>query len=419
MTNSASAQVSTPTCTNPHKATADEAASAQNGAIIAGVTEICPGDVRLGISGDVGKAREELAAMRCGNNVNTQQLGPKFAICASRFMKALREKSPGSCIESAFRDPAQQAAACKNICGQLSCPGRCAAPGQSYHQKGLAIDIGRLKMPLQQFWQLATQSGLGNPTGLHSSDPNHIQVMNGGADCADIGYQPTTDDSFVPGPIQSNPYFSYAPSPLPSMPSQAFPGAPVPTYSQPTPTIPSATTPTPSGAPVCTPQFSCSNNVMYYQTTSCLTQVYQTCSNGCSGNSCAVISPTSGTSTLKATTTVSASTTDDLLNSLSNPVTLSATPVGTASSLTLALNGNISNVVGLSGTSTATGLNTGTIASIQPLTSQQTFTSTDLSNSGMSSYNTQQLSGTFKILSDLRAALVWALNYLNPFSSKK
>ena len=102
----------------------------------------------------------------------------------------------------------------------------------------------------------------------------------------------------------------------------------------------------------------------------------------------------------------------DLLNSLSSNVSLSATPIGTATPLTRALNGNISNVAQLGG-NTSSIVNPGTIASIQPITAQQTFTSTNLGTNGTYTGTiTQQSSGLSKILSDLQAALTWALGYL-------
>ena len=152
---------------------------------------------------------------------------------------------------------------------------------------------------------------------------------------------------------------------------------------------------------------------MYYQTTSCTTQVYQTCTNGCNGNSCATIAPSTGTSTLIATSTTQASSTADLLSAFANPVSLSATTIGTAAPIAVVLNGNISNVAQLGNTGPGTIVNPGTIASIQPLTSQQTFTSTDLGTNGTyTGTGSQQTSGLSKILSDLHAALTWALGYL-------
>ena len=160
---------------------------------------------------------------------------------------------------------------------------------------------------------------------------------------------------------------------------------------------------------------------MYYQTTSCTTQVYQTCSSGCNGNSCSIIATSTATSTLvtNPVTSVQASSTMDLLNAFSSGVTLTAAPVGTATPLSVILNSDTSNVAQIASNGSSTIVNAGTISSIQPLTSQQTFTSGDLGNGAVSSNSTQSTSAVLKILGDLKAALVWAINYLNPFSATK
>ncbi len=375
------------------------------------------------------QAKQDLQGMWCGNKAaqcsfngatyssTIDDLDPKFALCADKFMKQLRASDPTACIRSAYRSSAHQMCSCQGICRANSCPGLCAPPGNSYHQKGLAIDVNHPKVTKQQLWSIGSQSGLGNPLGLHVSDPDHMQVMNGGSNCSDIGYSPTDTDVFVPGPVQSNPYFNYGPAPMPSIAPQSFPGAPVPTVSTPAATTPAVTTTgttaTATSSGICSPVFSCSNNVMYYQTSSCTTQVYQTCANGCNGNSCAVITPTAGTSTLSATTqSTQASSTNDLLNALSNPVSLSAVPIGTAAPIAVTLNGNTSDVAGLNGNTTSSIVNPGTISSIQPITSQQTFTSSDLTNNSVSSYGTQSNSAVLKILADLKSALEWAINFL-------
>ncbi len=159
---------------------------------------------------------------------------------------------------------------------------------------------------------------------------------------------------------------------------------------------------------------------MYYQTTSCTTQVYQTCTNGCNGNSCSAIASTPATSTLVANPiTAQASSTQDLLDAFANPVSLSATPVGTATSI-VSLNSNISSSVSQlsgAGTSTVT-INPGTITSIQPVGAQQTFTSSDMSGNGSYTYNPQPVSGMAKVLSDLKSALLWAIGFLTPLSTR-
>lgn len=60
------------------------------------------------------------------------------------FLEA--ERLAGQEIEviESFRSCRQQARACKRICGsRKGCPGTCAPPGLSWHQRGLAIDISQ------------------------------------------------------------------------------------------------------------------------------------------------------------------------------------------------------------------------------------------------------------------------------------
>ena len=408
--------------TGERPATANDAI-VKNGIIAVGT---CYNPNQAGIEQTAEEAKQKLSGIVCNSGVNIKQLDPKFSVCATKFMEALRQVNPTACIESAFRDPNQQAAACRGICGQLSCPGLCAAPGKSYHQKGLAIDIGKLRLPLQQFWQLASQSGLGNPTGLHRSDPNHIQVMNGGSNCADVGYSPTSDDTFIPGPVSSNPYFGYGPSPMTSMQPVGTPTAsPI---STPAATPQTSTQTTATQPQICTPEFSCTNNIMYYKTTSCTTQIYQTCPYGCNGNACNMSSSTSQTTGSSLSSAFSTSTntntnsnTDtadsasssvsDILNSYINPT---AVEIGTSTSLAFRLNPTTGEIEQISQTPNSTALApaANTITSVQPISGQQTFTSGDLSGSYSSISGAQQPSALQKVLDGMKSALLWALNAL-------
>lgn len=381
-----------------------------------------PDDANTGKT--VAQAKTVLNAMRCNTGVNIEQLDPKFSACAARFFNALREKSPSACIESAYRDAAKQAATCRSICGQLSCPGLCAAPGTSYHQKGLAIDIGKLSISGNQLWQLASQFGLGNPNGLHRSDPNHIQVMNGGSNCSDIGYQPTTDDAFIAGPPQSNPYFNYRPAPMTSAPAQSFTAPIAAPLSSP------ATTPTQPTSQICTPTFTCTNGVMNYLTSSCTTQTYQVCAYGCSGNTCAPAPSSSntnsvnsafGTSSTSTITTTNTNTNEntnttsiaDYLSAITNP--FSAAEIGTSTGLSFELNPDTGEISDLSARARALvpTSSIGVIKSVQPTLGQQTFTSSDLVNTPSSI--SRQATGFQQILDGLRQALTWAVQFLKPF----
>ena len=58
------------------------------------------------------------------------------------YKKAQRHAHGDISVVQSYRSCDEQAAACRNICGDANgCPGTCASPGTSYHQLGAAIDI--------------------------------------------------------------------------------------------------------------------------------------------------------------------------------------------------------------------------------------------------------------------------------------
>ncbi len=58
------------------------------------------------------------------------------------FRRAQRSAGGAISVVQSYRSCGEQAAACRNICGDpTGCPGTCASPGASYHQLGAAIDI--------------------------------------------------------------------------------------------------------------------------------------------------------------------------------------------------------------------------------------------------------------------------------------
>ncbi|HUO50717.1 MAG TPA: D-alanyl-D-alanine carboxypeptidase family protein [Candidatus Paceibacterota bacterium] len=387
------------TCPNPGERPAVASDPVvQNGTLAVGT---CYNPNTVGISQQYEQAKQDLASMRCSSSVNTEQLDPKFATCADTFMRQLRQVSPAACIDSAYRSEQQQLAACMGICGRSSCPGLCAPPGESYHQKGLAIDVSKVQISNQQFWSLALQSGIGNPTGLHSSDPHHVQAMNGGSSCATLGYQPTNTDTFVPGPQSNNPYFNYGTNPLPSVsPSLLSP------LTNPAQTTPIQSTPTVS-AQQCAPQFSCVQNTIYLQTTSCTQQVYQTCQYGCSGTVCLPNPTASTTSPILGTTypIIVPSTTPALtmLQQFTNPLVV-ATATAPASAPTLTA--GIYNVISADASATPNSASTYNPSGTLP--AQQTFVSSDISSG---SY-TQAPSGLVALLQNLQSVLTHLFSYL-------
>lgn len=75
-------------------------------------------------------------------------------------------------IES-FRSCRQQARACQRICGnRMGCPGTCAAPGLSWHQRGLAIDIS--EESLQDPGVVEALERTGWCQSVPQNDPGHL-----------------------------------------------------------------------------------------------------------------------------------------------------------------------------------------------------------------------------------------------------
>lgn len=435
-----------------HAATQAEVNSINSGAIKVGQI-ICNSDSAT-INSDAGTAKVFLLSIAQGlpgtkappDKAHIDRLNNTFAICAANFLKAYSQKYGRITISSAFRcGPASPSSIQCNRSENANAGG---ATG-SNHQIGVAMDVNPGNGDYQTLWKFASQNPqFGVCFPYLSSDRPHMALagLNTGESrkCAAQGVTkqcsgaPVLDPSSVTGgpavtslydeggALYGNAGTAPATSPYSSSPySQSFPGAPAPTFAQ-TPVTSTATpftnplTTSNAPAPFCSPQFSCSNNVMYYQTTSCTTQVYQTCTKGCDGNSCANIASTVGSSTLVTKPVIAASSTTELLDAFANPVTFSASTVATGTSLAVILNGGTSNdIIAIANSASSTAINPGTITSIQPLTSQQTFTSTDLVNTGVTSGVTQSSNSVFKILSDLRSALVWAIDYLKSLSGGK
>ena len=76
-------------------------------------------------------------------------------------------------VVQSYRSCRQQALACEQICGtRAGCPGRCAPPGLSWHQRGLAIDItqGMLDAP----GVITALEDSGWCQAVPASDPGHF-----------------------------------------------------------------------------------------------------------------------------------------------------------------------------------------------------------------------------------------------------
>jgi hypothetical protein len=92
-------------------------------------------------------------------------------------MEAFRqaERLAGQRIEviESFRSCREQARACQRICGnRMGCPGTCAAPGLSWHQRGLAIDISAESLGDPEVVQAFQQTGWCQ--AVPQNDPGHF-----------------------------------------------------------------------------------------------------------------------------------------------------------------------------------------------------------------------------------------------------
>jgi hypothetical protein len=89
------------------------------------------------------------------------------------FHKAERIAHTTIAISASFRSCAQQAIACRNICGNpQGCPGRCATPGSSWHQLGAAVDLTQGSLDNATIVSAMKSAGWCEP--LPSSDPGHF-----------------------------------------------------------------------------------------------------------------------------------------------------------------------------------------------------------------------------------------------------
>ena len=372
-------------------------------------------DRNVGATAD--KAKQNLSAIVCNGSVDIAHLDAKFAVCADKFMQQLRQASPGACVRDGYRSAQTQANACRRICGQLSCPGKCAPPGYSYHQKGLAIDVSGISN-LSQSWQIAASNGIVNPAGLHRSDPNHFQTLN--SNCAGAPV-PTNDqgdyyndtnrffpsppsfpgDSLLRGLLQPPP-----PPPPPIQPTS--PAATQPTLSTGTSAPPLGVVNTTAQSPgACAPQFYCIGNINYYRASTCVDQVYQTCANGCSGTTC-IGSTTPSISNTNTNVNTNGTSTYDLIGAYANP--FSSVDIATITPITL--NPNTSNPDVLQPPTPQGTTPPGSVGAVQPASPQGTFVSNDLANSPtyggpQSAFNTT--------LNNIRNTLLNILNYLRPF----
>lgn len=382
-----------------------------------------------------------LETKRTGSNVDVAHLNSDFACRLSKFLKAADAAGMNIRIASGFRSIQQQAGLYEKYKREGGAP--VAPPGRSRHNYGIAVDL--------HFDGKWPNYGLGNanttrcvqtlPSCKWAHDnsaayglrwPMLVEPWHVEPGTAVKGMQQLPSD---PNYWSSDSGTNYSGAPLNSY--QALP-QPAIVNSLPTtlPTSPTPSTQNPqqSQPQICNPSYSCTGGTMYYQTTSCTTQVYQVCAYGCDGNSCKVSSSTASISStltnLFSPATTSTSTSDsntnentntvsvsDILNSLANPITFTSTDVGT--SVPLVLNGDTNQLGGLGPNVPRNDIASSTITSVQPLNSQSTFTSNDLGSS-FGGYTAQQsYSPIFTALTNMKNALLGVLEYLRRFGSSQ
>jgi D-alanyl-D-alanine carboxypeptidase-like protein len=91
----------------------------------------------------------------------------------SALARAQAEVGHRITVVQSYRSCRQQALACERICGtRAGCPGRCAPPGLSWHQRGLAIDVtqGMLDAP----GVITALEDSGWCQAVPASDPGHF-----------------------------------------------------------------------------------------------------------------------------------------------------------------------------------------------------------------------------------------------------
>lgn len=87
------------------------------------------------------------------------------------FLQAEGATGPIVVVES-YRSCREQARACERICGARSCPGLCAPPGLSWHQRGLAIDVSQASLDTPGV--VGSLEDRGWCQAVPASDPGHF-----------------------------------------------------------------------------------------------------------------------------------------------------------------------------------------------------------------------------------------------------
>lgn len=359
------------------------------------------------VGAEAGEAKQYLRSIfndrggRCSDKTDAEakinNLNPTFALCAAKFLKAVREMDPSIKITSAYRTTEHQ----RCLCGDRGSSG-CAAAGNSNHQLGIAVDL-----TARNYSWLHAQ--IDRFPGLRyltiANDPYHMEAVKGGP-CMQPGYVPP---DFSPTNPPAPPFDNairrlFQPTPPPPPVQTASPAATQPTLQQTTPPTLGTNSTTTYDVGTCAPQFYCMNSTYYYRTSTCIDQVYQKCQYGCAETGlCAEGVATSSTPTTTSTSTY------DLIDQFANPTS-------TASSSTpapITLNPGTAQATVLQPQETENGIVYVPVAPGRSPSGQQTFTSSDLSG-GAPTFSQPQ-SGFQTTLASLKQAVLGMLAYLRPF----
>lgn len=93
-------------------------------------------------------------------------------LAMAAFKRAERRADQRIPVVWSYRSCAEQRVACRNICGNAECPGRCAPPGKSWHQLGAAIDTNQRGLNAPTIVDALEANGWCQ--SLPTSDPGHF-----------------------------------------------------------------------------------------------------------------------------------------------------------------------------------------------------------------------------------------------------
>ncbi|PIR83831.1 hypothetical protein COU18_02000 [Candidatus Kaiserbacteria bacterium CG10_big_fil_rev_8_21_14_0_10_51_14] len=404
-----------------------------------------PSDTIVGES--VGEAKRYLLSIARGlpdthappDEAHIARLNNTLAICAARFFSAYRQQYGPVTVTSAYRDGPS---------GENERAG--GAPG-SNHTRGLAIDVhpSGPGSSYETMWRFASQNpqfgvcfphqdGGAHTTGYRDRPHMILAGIPGSSEAAACARQgvvracdgsnvpdvevpsgvldTTVDGEILPPPFYVFPEFesSYSEPQRPPT-SSIFDfirnilllGSSISRLQDSGPQGGSngSTGSADSDSPVprfCEPKFSCASNVLYYHTTSCTKQFYESCQFGCGqdGTSC-------------APQTVGA---NNLAPGNQFPSTFEPEPISNFIDSEWIPTGNFATLQ--YPTSSEDTSASGTVTLLQPTyISSETFTSSDLaSNSPRGFTGRQEQNGfLFQVLTSMKNTLLSALNFLRSF----